>query len=169
MVDTCGAEFAAETPYFYSTCDSFCESRTFPRSGKPVIMVLGSGPIRIGQGIEFDYSSVHCVWTLRDMGYDVVINFGNPDNYVARGYKSCKKYNVCFEGDIFPAALLVKELNSGALDGRKWLYHPSDVDAPIDTDSQEFLEFDALFPHKEKRWKPSQEEFYIHSHSAITW
>lgn len=104
-----------------------------------------------------------------DMGYDVVINFGNPDNYVARGYKSCKKYNVCFEGDIFPAALLVKELNSGALDGRKWFYHPSDVDAPIDTDSQEFLEFDALFPHKEKRWQPSQEEFYIHSHSAITW
>ena len=79
MVDTCGAEFAAETPYFYSTCDSFCESRTFPRSGKPVIMVLGSGPIRIGQGIEFDYSSVHCVWTLRDMGYDVVIVNNNPE------------------------------------------------------------------------------------------
>ena len=48
MVDTCGAEFDAETPYFYSTFDKFCESRTFPRSGKPVIMVLGSGPIRIG-------------------------------------------------------------------------------------------------------------------------
>ena len=52
---------------------SFCEARSFQRSGKPVIMVLGSGPIRIGQGIEFDYSSVHCVWTLREMGYDVVI------------------------------------------------------------------------------------------------
>ena len=54
MVDTCGAEFDAETPYFYSTFDQYCEARTFPRSGKPVIMVLGSGPIRIGQGIEFD-------------------------------------------------------------------------------------------------------------------
>ena len=79
MVDTCGAEFEAETPYFYSTFDSECESRLFPRSGKPVVMVLGSGPIRIGQGIEFDYSSVHCVWTLRELGYDVVIVNNNPE------------------------------------------------------------------------------------------
>ena len=79
MVDTCGAEFDAETPYFYSTRDAVCESRAFPRSGKPVIMVLGSGPIRIGQGIEFDYSSVHCVWTLKELGYDVVIVNNNPE------------------------------------------------------------------------------------------
>ena len=79
MVDTCGAEFDAETPYFYSTCDSDCESRALPRSGKPTVMVLGSGPIRIGQGIEFDYSSVHCVWTLQDLGYDVVIVNNNPE------------------------------------------------------------------------------------------
>ena len=79
MVDTCAAEFDAETPYFYSTADDFCESRAFPRSGKPVVMVLGSGPIRIGQGIEFDYSSVHCVWTLRELGYDVVIVNNNPE------------------------------------------------------------------------------------------
>ena len=79
MVDTCGAEFDAETPYFYSTYDHYCESRTFPRSGRPVIMVLGSGPIRIGQGIEFDYSSVHCVWTLKELGYDVVIVNNNPE------------------------------------------------------------------------------------------
>ena len=79
MVDTCGAEFDAETPYFYSTADKYCESRAFPRSGKPVVMVLGSGPIRIGQGIEFDYSSVHCVWTLRKLGFDVVIVNNNPE------------------------------------------------------------------------------------------
>ena len=79
MVDTCGAEFDAETPYFYSSFDQFCESRTFPRSGRPVIMVLGSGPIRIGQGIEFDYSSVHCVWTLKELGVDVVIVNNNPE------------------------------------------------------------------------------------------
>ena len=79
MVDTCAAEFDAETPYFYSCCDDFCESRTFKRSGKDVVMVLGSGPIRIGQGIEFDYSSVHCVWTLRKLGYDVVIVNNNPE------------------------------------------------------------------------------------------
>ena len=79
MVDTCAAEFDARTPYFYSCCDEACEARSFKRSGKPVIMVLGSGPIRIGQGIEFDYSSVHCVWTLREMGYDVVIVNNNPE------------------------------------------------------------------------------------------
>lgn len=78
-VDTCAAEFAAETPYFYSTTEDECEARAFARSGKPVILVLGSGPIRIGQGIEFDYSSVHCVWTLREMGYDVVIINNNPE------------------------------------------------------------------------------------------
>ena len=79
MVDTCGAEMDAETPYFYATADEVCESRSFRRSGKPVVMVLGSGPIRIGQGIEFDYSSVHCVWTLQKMGYDVVIVNNNPE------------------------------------------------------------------------------------------
>lgn len=79
MVDTCAAEFDAVTPYFYSSYDKNCESRGFIRSGKPVIMVLGSGPIRIGQGIEFDYSSVHCVWTLKELGYDVVIVNNNPE------------------------------------------------------------------------------------------
>ncbi len=79
MVDTCAAEFAAETPYFYSCTDEACESRSLKRSGRPVVIVLGSGPIRIGQGIEFDYSSVHCVWTLRRIGYDVVIINNNPE------------------------------------------------------------------------------------------
>lgn len=65
MVDTCGAEFNAETPYFYSTYDEeneaaeFIAERNDPRK---TVIVFGSGPIRIGQGIEFDYASVHCVW-----------------------------------------------------------------------------------------------------------
>lgn len=79
MVDTCGAEFDAQTPYFYSSYDKYCEARLFKRNDKPTILVLGSGPIRIGQGIEFDYSSVHCVWTLKKMGYDVVIVNNNPE------------------------------------------------------------------------------------------
>ncbi|MGM9652536.1 MAG: carbamoyl-phosphate synthase large subunit [Eubacteriales bacterium] len=79
MVDTCAAEFRAETPYFYSVYDRECEARAFARSDKPRIIVLGSGPIRIGQGIEFDYSSVHCVWTLKKLGYDVVIINNNPE------------------------------------------------------------------------------------------
>ncbi|MBE6596530.1 MAG: carbamoyl-phosphate synthase large subunit [Ruminococcaceae bacterium] len=79
MVDTCAAEFDAQTPYFYSTYDKACEARAFKKSGKETIVVLGSGPIRIGQGIEFDYSSVHCVWTLKNLGYDVVIINNNPE------------------------------------------------------------------------------------------
>ncbi len=79
MVDTCGAEFEAETPYFYSVYGGECESRSFVRSGRPTVVVLGSGPIRIGQGIEFDYSSVHCVWALKELGYDVVIINNNPE------------------------------------------------------------------------------------------
>lgn len=79
MVDTCGAEFEAETPYFYSTYDTACESREIERKEKERIIVLGSGPIRIGQGIEFDYSSVHCVWTLKELGYEVIIVNNNPE------------------------------------------------------------------------------------------
>jgi len=83
MVDTCAAEHNAVTPYFYSTYspyeNAYCEARNFKKSGRDVILVLGSGPIRIGQGIEFDYSSVHCVWTLRQMGYEVVIVNNNPE------------------------------------------------------------------------------------------
>ncbi len=101
-----------------------------------------------------------------ELGYDVVINFGNPDNYVARGYKSCLRYNICLEGDIFPAPLLVKELHEGALDGRKWIYSPSDIDAAC-ADTEAVARFDSQFPPKEKAWQPSQEEFFIHSHSIL--
>ncbi len=79
MVDTCGAEFEAQTPYFYSTYDNHCEARAVKPSGKEKIIVLGSGPIRIGQGIEFDYSCVHCVWKLKELGYEVIIINNNPE------------------------------------------------------------------------------------------
>ncbi len=79
MVDTCAGEFQAVTPYFYASYDDRCDARSFPKSGRNTILVLGSGPIRIGQGIEFDYSSVHCVQTLKKLGYDVVIMNNNPE------------------------------------------------------------------------------------------
>ncbi len=82
MVDTCAAEFEAQTPYFYSTYDKENEAAQFIRnrnSDKKTIIVFGSGPIRIGQGIEFDYASVHCVWALKKAGYDVVIVNNNPE------------------------------------------------------------------------------------------
>ncbi len=82
MVDTCAAEFSAQTPYFYSTFDETEHDEAKPfvdRSTKKRVIVIGSGPIRIGQGIEFDYSSVHCVWTLKELGYEVVIINNNPE------------------------------------------------------------------------------------------
>ena len=82
MVDTCGAEFAAQTPYFYSAYDEKEHDEAKPfveRSTKKRIVVIGSGPIRIGQGIEFDYSSVHCVWSLKRLGYEVIIINNNPE------------------------------------------------------------------------------------------
>ncbi|HWP98757.1 MAG TPA: carbamoyl-phosphate synthase large subunit [Syntrophomonadaceae bacterium] len=82
MVDTCAAEFAAETPYFYATYDEVNEALQFIKarnSGRKTIIVFGSGPIRIGQGIEFDYASVHCVWALKRAGYEVVIVNNNPE------------------------------------------------------------------------------------------
>lgn len=82
MVDTCAAEFKAETPYFYSTFDKDNEAEAFIKeknSPRKTIIVFGSGPIRIGQGIEFDYASVHCVWALKKAGFDVVIVNNNPE------------------------------------------------------------------------------------------
>jgi len=101
------------------------------------------------------------------MGYDVNINFGNPGNYVSRGFVSCKKKNVSFgaKGN-YPVALLVRELIPDVLDGKKWIYIPSNA-AECCNDIQAVEEFDATFPPKEKKWMPSQEEFYIYSHSSV--
>ena len=77
MVDTCAAEFEAETPYYYSCFDGVSE--VVEDNSRKKIMVLGSGPIRIGQGIEFDYCSVHSTWTLKDHGYETIIVNNNPE------------------------------------------------------------------------------------------
>ncbi|HEY8449989.1 MAG TPA: carbamoyl-phosphate synthase large subunit, partial [Bacillota bacterium] len=76
MVDTCAAEFEAVTPYYYSTYE---DENEVQKDERPTVIVLGSGPIRIGQGIEFDYCSVHAVRTLREAGYDAVIINNNPE------------------------------------------------------------------------------------------
>jgi carbamoyl-phosphate synthase large subunit len=78
MVDTCAGEFDAQTPYFYSCYDSENEA-VKKETGKNTVIVFGSGPIRIGQGIEFDYCSVHCVWALKKAGYEAVIVNNNPE------------------------------------------------------------------------------------------
>ena len=76
MVDTCAAEFEATTPYYYSTYEVENE---VTETTKEKVLVLGSGPIRIGQGIEFDYSTVHAVWAIQKAGYEAVIINNNPE------------------------------------------------------------------------------------------
>ena len=109
----------------------------------------------------------HSFACAKNMGYEVNINFGNPGNYVSRGFVSCKKKNVSYivPGN-FPTALLVCELVPGVLDGRKWMYIPSTA-ANCCEDKAAVEAFDAAFPPKEKAWAPSQEEFYIYSHSSV--
>lgn len=77
MVDTCAAEFEAQTPYYYSSYDD--ENEANIKTDKKKVIVLGSGPIRIGQGIEFDYCSVHAVWALKRKGYEAIIVNNNPE------------------------------------------------------------------------------------------
>lgn len=130
--------------------------------------VLTFGPISVDpdfqrRGISkelLEYSFAKAL----ELGFDAIVIFGNPDNYVSRGFKSCKKYNVCLENDVFPAAMLVKELKAGVLDGRKWHFHESSV---YDINGAEAQKFDELFEYKEKKYQPSQDEFYIYSHSVI--
>ena len=98
------------------------------------------------------------------LGYDVVVIFGIPGNYVGRGFCSCKRYNVCLENGAFPAALLVKELRPGVLDGRRWFYRGSPV---LHVDEAAARRYDETFPPMEKRRLPSQEEFYILSRSQV--
>ncbi|WP_283152259.1 carbamoyl-phosphate synthase large subunit [Guptibacillus hwajinpoensis] len=76
MVDTCAGEFESETPYYYSTYEDENESLETPKES---VLVLGSGPIRIGQGIEFDYATVHSVWAIREAGYEAIIINNNPE------------------------------------------------------------------------------------------
>ena len=98
------------------------------------------------------------------LGYDVIVIFGSPANYVSRGFQSCKKFIVCVEGGKFPSAMMVKELIAGALDGRKWFYYDSPVMAVSEEDAQKF---DDTLEKMEKKHLPSQDEFYIMSHSFV--
>ena len=76
MIDSCASEFHATTNYFYSTYEQ--ENESVPTDRKKIV-VLGSGPIRIGQGVEFDYSTVHAIWSIRKAGYEAIIVNNNPE------------------------------------------------------------------------------------------
>lgn len=99
-----------------------------------------------------------------ELGYPAIVIFGHPNNYISRGFKSCKKYNVSLEDGTFPTAMLVKELKSGMFDGNRWFYHESPAYAYEASDAEEF---DKQFEPMKKEFRPSQEEFFIYSHSTI--
>lgn len=98
------------------------------------------------------------------MGYDSIVIFGHPSNYISSGFKSCKRYNVCLENGAFPTALLVKELKQDVFDGTKWIYHESSA---YEINMNGFDAFEQSFASKEKKYQASQEEFFIYSHSSV--
>ena len=98
------------------------------------------------------------------LGYDVIVIFGSPANYVSRGFQSCKRHHICSGDGKFPAAMMVKELVPHALDGRKWFYQDSPVMA---VSEEEALRYDDTLEEMKKEYRPSQEEFYIMSHSFM--
>ncbi len=100
----------------------------------------------------------------RAQGYDVIVIFGSPVNYVSRGFKSCKKYNVSLENGKYPVAMMVKELIPHVLDGRRWFYKESPVMA---IDEKEARRYDDTLEKMEKKYQASQDEFYIMSHGFI--
>lgn len=106
----------------------------------------------------------HAFRQAAELGYDVIVIFGSPANYVSSGFQSCKKHHICLEGGKFPSAMLVKELKPGALDGRLWFYRDSPVMA---IDEQAALEYDSGLEPMEKKHLPSQDEFYIMSRSFV--
>lgn len=106
----------------------------------------------------------HSFRRAEELGWDVIVIFGSPSNYVGCGFKSCKKCNVCLEDGRFPSAMLVKELREGALDGRKWVYRDSPV---MSIDEEAARRYDDALEPMAKEYRPSQEEFYIMSHSYV--
>lgn len=130
--------------------------------------ILTFGPICVLPGFQRrGYGKklmAHSFGQAKKMGYDTIVIFGSPVNYVGSGFLSCKKYNVCLKNGKYPAAMLVKELVPNALDGRKWFYQDSPVMA---VNMEDAISFDDALVKMEKKHQASQEEFYIMSHSFI--
>lgn len=145
----------------------YTKSRLVDQSGNEK-EILTFGPLsvlpefqRMGIGKRLMKASFEKALSL---GYDAVVIFGSPANYVSVGFKSCKKYNIAVNGDVFPLAMLVKELKEGVFDGRRWYFHES---RGYEFNAKDAEEFDKSFEPMEKGYSLSQEEFYIYSHSEV--
>lgn len=130
--------------------------------------ILTFGPVSIHPAYQrMGYGKMlmeHSFQAAIQLGYDTIVILGSPANYVSRGFKCCKKYNVCIENGKYPAAMMVKELIPHILDDHKWLYQ----DSPVMAISKEEAErYDDTLEPMEKKYLPSQDEFYIMSRSFI--
>lgn len=99
-----------------------------------------------------------------ELGYDCIVIFGHPGNYVSSGFISCKKCNICVGTNSYPTAMLVKQFKPDVFDGRKWVYYESPVYEINENDEDEY---DRLFEPKKKEYRTSQEEFFIYSRSSL--
>ena len=130
--------------------------------------ILTFGPVSIHPAYQrMGYGKMlmeHSFQAAIQLGYDTIVILGSPANYVSRGFKCCKKYNVCIENGKYPAAMMVKELIPHVLDGHKWIYQ----DSPVMAISEEEAErYDNTLEPMEKKYLPSQDEFYIMSQAFM--
>ena len=130
--------------------------------------ILTFGPVSIHPAYQrMGYGKMlmeHSFQAAIQLGYDTIVILGSPANYVSRGFKCCKKYNVCIENGKYPAAMMVKELIPHILDDHKWLYQ----DSPVMAISKEEAErYDDTLEPMEKKYLPSLDEFYIMSQAFI--
>lgn len=130
--------------------------------------ILTFGPICIEPSLQRrGYGKMlmeHSFQRGREMGYEAIVIFGDPSNYVSSGFQSCKKQNVSLENGVFPAAMLVKELLPATLAGKKWVYQQSTV---MNVDEEAARRFDDGLEKLEKKYQPCQEVFYILSHASL--
>lgn len=145
----------------------YTKARLIDEGGKEK-EILTFGPICIDKGYQrkgFGKRLMeHSLERGIELGYDAIVIFGSPVNYVSRGFKSCKKYNVSLENGKYPAAMMVKELIPNVFDGRRWFYKESPVMA---IDEEEARQYDSTLEKIEKKYQSSQDEFYIMSHAFI--
>ena len=106
----------------------------------------------------------HSFEVAKQLGYDTIVIWGNPENYACYGFKNCKRYHVCLEEDVYPVALMVNVLEENALSDKSWKYVESSAHQ---LDESGFEEFDSSFPQMEKGYKYTQELFYIYSRSNV--
>ena len=130
--------------------------------------VLTFGPVCIAPGYQrMGYGKLlleHSFQKAVELGYEAIVIFGSPANYISRGFQSCKKYNVCIENGKYPAAMMVKELIPHVLSGHKWIYQDSPV---LAINEEEAQRYDDTLEKMEKKYQPSQDEFYIISQSFL--